>query len=137
MSQCAEQPLVNGPNIGHRDDPAFIATEERWAAEIAAAAERFQQVAAYFVRLERVARAAQRRRKAADPPCDVLSPEESLLAAESCRYRERHDAIAEVEVRNYAGWVLAGKYLAEPTNDAAKQKPPVTRSGKSNQTEPE
>jgi hypothetical protein len=48
-----------GVNWGHVDDPAFQATEARWARERAAAWERFSRAAGYLARLAGRARTAE------------------------------------------------------------------------------
>lgn len=41
--------MIQGPNIGHTDDPAFQAVEARWAAAREAAWQRFREAAGVIV----------------------------------------------------------------------------------------
>jgi hypothetical protein len=72
---------MNGPNIGHADDPAFIAKEARWAGDIEACHNRFKQAARYLRSLTKEQR------------------EQELN-----RYAAARDEIARLEMSNYLTW---------------------------------
>jgi hypothetical protein len=56
---------MNSPNIGHADDPAFLAKEARWASEIEACHRRFKQAARYLRGLPKERREQELNRYAA------------------------------------------------------------------------
>lgn len=78
--------MDNGPNIG-RFGPAELEKEARWAAERAAAWERFQAAARWI----------------------VGQPSEERREQAFLRWQAQHGPASALSMRHYVAWWLAGK----------------------------
>lgn len=90
--------MIHGPNIGHKDDPAFQAKEAGWTAEMALCRERFQKAARFVLSLK-----------------DVQGDFARTRALH--RYGQRHDVIAVIELKQYVEWVEAGRPKEWPSKE--------------------